>query len=288
MSFKVFAMDTFFSHGLGTYAFDAGCEILKELGYDGTYLTLYGEIGWENLSKLPSVKERYGLEVARVWSILDVAGKKDNEGNRRVLEMLETLEGCDTVELAMMSSDASLQSSDPKGDEPAVQQLQELLEVAESRGLTLCLYPHVFFWLERLDDALRLCRKVDHPNLGLVFCGYHWYAVDGKNLEGGLEQAAPFLKSANLCGCTMRDNPAPGTPPATVELLHEGALDNFYLLAMLKRVGYDGMVGLQGAHIGGDVYSKLERSLRTFRSMARRVEEHPHWGDLCPPAYGAR
>jgi len=285
MGFKVFAMDTFFTHGLGTYAFDARCEILKELGYDGTYLTLYGEIGWENLSKLPSVKERYGLDVARVWALLDVAGKKDHEGNRRVLGMLETIEGCTSIELALVSSDTSLKSSDPKGDERAVPWLQELLEVAEHRDLTISLYPHVFFWLERVEDAVRLCRKVDHPNLGAVFCGYHWFVVDGKNLKGSLEQAAPFLRSANLCGCTMRDNPAPGTPPATVELVHEGALDNFYLLVMLKRVGYDGMVGLQGAHIGGDVYSKLERSLRAFRSMARRVEEHPRWADLLPPAY---
>ena len=103
MAFKVFAMDTFFLHSLGMYTFEARCEMLEELGYDGTYLTLYGPVGWENLPKLPSVKERYGIEVARVWSILDVAGKKDNQGNRRVLEMLESVQGCDTIELAMMS-----------------------------------------------------------------------------------------------------------------------------------------------------------------------------------------
>ena len=281
MAFKLFAMDTFFTNSLGCYEFDARCEMLAELGYDGTYLTLFNDTDWGNLSKLTTVKERYGLEVAGVYAGFDIAGDESHEGNRRILDMVETLEGCASVELSMISSDASLKPSDPQGDKRAVSWLQKLLRVAERRNISISLYHHMFFWMERIEDAVRLCRRLDHPCLGMVFCGYHWFVVDGRNLRQRLEEAAPFLRSANLCGCTMLDAPVGGLP-ASVQLLHEGALDNFAMLAMLKKVGYDGMIGLQGYSVGGDAYNKLERSIDAFRSMVRRIEEHPEWATLRP------
>ncbi len=125
---------------------------------------------------------------------------------------------------------------------------------------------------------MRLCRRLNHTQLGILFCGYHWYAVDGTNLTGILEAAAPYLKQANLSG--SRRNPHGFGNIATIEPLDEGELDNFALLGQLKKIGFQGMIGFQGWSEGGDAYLKLSRSLRAFRDMERRLKAHPHWAEL--------
>jgi sugar phosphate isomerase/epimerase len=277
MSNKLFAMNLFFNNSLGSYPFETQCEMLKELGYDGIYLCLLNESHWEAVPLLAAVQDRYGIEVARVYANIDVEGDDGHKGNLRVLNLLETVEGCNSIELSLLSTDPSLKPSDPAGDEKAVCWLDKCLKVADRRNLTLTLYHHMMFWMERIEDAVRLCRRMNNPRLGVAFCGYHWFVVDGKDLLGRLDMAAPFLHSANLCGCTMLDKPA-GFLPASVQLIHEGALDNFLVLATLKRVGYDGWVGLQGYSIGGDAYGKLKLSIEAFRSMVHRLDEHPGWG----------
>ena len=57
----IYAMDTSFYHSLGSYTFAARCEMLRELGYDATYLTLWSDAAWADVPLLASVTERYGL-----------------------------------------------------------------------------------------------------------------------------------------------------------------------------------------------------------------------------------
>ena len=108
MSYRVFAMDTYFYNSLGAYEFSARCEMLRELGYDATYLTLWNEAAWTDLAQLPRVKATYGIDVAGVYATLDVAGDDKHEVNARILRMIETLDGCDHVDgLALAVRSAS-------------------------------------------------------------------------------------------------------------------------------------------------------------------------------------
>jgi len=278
VSFRFFAMDTFFTSSLGTYEFDVQCEMLKELGYDGIHVALLSEVQWRVLPRLPEAKARHGLDVVAVYATLDITERESNQSNRRVLTMVETVEGCNSVELGLRAGDVGLKSSDPRGDDIAIPWLERILTVADRRNLDVNLYPHTRFWMERIEDATRLCSRIDHPRLGLVFCGYHWFVTDGKNLGRNLQEAASFLRSVNLCGCTMLQVAAPGSFPATVELVNEGELDNFRVLARLRELGYSGVVGVQGYSVGGDAYSNLKQSIEALRSMERRLREHPNWG----------
>lgn len=278
MSHAVYAMDTSFYTPLGAYDFDARCAMLAELGYDATYLTLWSEPAWRDVPRLAGVKERYGLDVTAVYATLDIAGADDHAGNNRVLRLLQTLDGCRTVELTVVSGDKAMRPSDPAGDAAAARWLRALLAVAERRAITLALYPHITHWLERSEDAVRLCRALDHPLLRAVFCGFHWYAVDGTGLPARLREAAPYLHLVNLCG-SRRVAPGGGLP-ATIEPLDEGELDNFAVLGLLREIGYQGMIGIQGYSVGGDVYAKLRRSLQALRNMERRLDAHPGWARL--------
>lgn len=281
MNYRVFAMDTYFYNPLGSYEFDARCEMLKELGYDATYLTLWNETAWKDLSRLRTVKSKHGLEVASVYVTLDVAGDENQRDNRRILRLVETIEGCDHIELAIRTTDKALRHPAPMGTENAKRWLDKLLRAAEKRSVTISLYPHMNFWLDRIEIAVELCRAFNHPSLRAVFCGYHWYAVDGTKLQTRLEEASPFLRSVNLCGSRRHATPVGGMP-ATIEPLDEGDLDNLAFVGLLRKIGYKGMVGFQGYSIGGDAYTFLKRSLAAFRDIERRLDAHPNWATLRP------
>jgi sugar phosphate isomerase/epimerase len=279
MNYKLYAMDTSFYNSIGSYSFDARCEMLNELGFNATYLTLWDEAAWQDVNRLAQVKTTYGLDVAAVYTTLDIAGADDHAGNMRILRLVETIKGCSTVELAVVCSDKTIGPSDSAGDAQAARWLERLIAAAERNNVTLALYPHFYYWLERIEDAVRLCRLIDHPSLRAVFCGFHWYAVDGERLQDRLAEAAPFLCLANVAGSRRVEGRWNGITP-TIEPLDDGELDNFALLGALRRVGYSGMVGIQGFSVGGDAYTKLKRSITVFRDIERRLDAHPEWAQL--------
>lgn len=274
MKWRLFAMDTHFDRAFGAYTFDARCEMLCELGYDATYLSLLNEPAWAELPLLAEARQRHGLEIAGVWFSLDLAGGEDHPGNLRSIQAIETTPGPLRYEVALRSSDAALARSDRAGDSAATRWIARLLRAAERAEGSVALYPHVNFWMERIEDALRLARVLEHPRLGVVFCGFHWYAVDGKDLRARLRDAAPWLRSVNLCGTRRLPD---AKVPATIEPLDCGTLDHFALLGMLREINYSEMIGFQGYGMGGDPYANLRRSIQAFREMEARLDRHPAW-----------
>ncbi|MFN3335115.1 MAG: sugar phosphate isomerase/epimerase family protein [Caldilinea sp.] len=274
----VFAMDTYFYTSLGAYAFDVRCEMLAELGYDATYLTLWSAEAEADIPRLAYVKARYGLDVAGVYTTLDIASAPAGSA-AHVLELIETLPIPTQVAVALYAEAPGRVQSDATLDDQALPWIERLLAVADRHGHEILLYPHFAFWLERTEDAVRLCRRLAHPRLGLSFNGYHWYAVDGKQLSARLDEAASYLRSTNVCG-SRRLPEGSGPMPATIEPLDDGELDNFIVLAELQRIGYRGWIGFQGYSVGGDVYTKLQRSLTAYRSMITRLVKRPGWGVL--------
>jgi len=274
---SVYAMDTYFYHSQGAYSFESRCEMLRILGYDSTYLTLWSEAAWKDVDKLSTVRDRYDLGVEAVYVSMDITKAANDKNNARVLDLIRGLKDCGRVELNLSAGGGNIPRSDPSMDSLAIEWLQRLLDAAEPNGTPLSLYPHISCWLERTSDAVRLCRQLPSRLLGITFPSYHWYAIEGDRLKDTITEAAPYLHSVNLCGSRKVNG------YSTIEPIYEGELDLFYMLHCLKTAGFQGSVGLQGYSVGGDVYDKLERSLATFRMLEHRLERYPHWGELRAP-----
>jgi sugar phosphate isomerase/epimerase len=277
-----YAMDTSFYTGFGSYSWESRCEMLAEIGYDATYLTLWNDDAWNvDLGKLAATRDRFGLDVQAVYVVHDLA---EADSADRIVRLAESLEGASTIELAIQ--DSREESPEITGERFAVVSafLERLLAAAEARNISILLYPHRYFFIERLEQAARFCRELDHPRLGMVFTGFHWYAVEGENLDARLADAAPYLRSANLNGSRRMISSAGDPDVVTIEPLDSGELDNFGVLASLARVGFAGPVGVQGYAVAGDVYENLSRSLRAYRRMKSRLDRHPDWGVFRPPA----
>lgn len=288
MAWPAYAMDTGFYNLQGSYDFDSRCEITKELGFDATYLTLWNEVAWSDVSKLGSVRAQFDLDVAGVYCPIDLTASDFDTQVARVTELIRTVEGTRFVEIALLSR--SFARSDPDGDRLAVPMLERLAEAARDRAITLLLYPHALCWLERTSDAVRLCRALDDPTVRAIFTAYHWYAVEGgPDLPNVIDSVAPYLSAVNVCGVTR----APGSVMGgSVDRLGDGDLDAFDVLAQIRRVGYQGYVGLQGYSLQGDPYVNFRTSLASLREIEARLDAHPGWSALrrdapLPPPSGA-
>lgn len=273
---SLYAMDTFFYNSAGAYSFETRCKMLRELGYDAAYLTLWDEQAWRDVGKLPDVRDRYGLDVEAVYVVLDICRPPDDPQAARIVALFEELRGCSRIELALTAGEGGeLSPSDPAGDGQAIAWLNKLLAIAEKRAIRVSLYPHVFFWLERWQDAMRLIERIRHPLLGLAFSSFHWYAVDGSRLSEALSACAAHVHAVNICG--SRKPSATSGLPASIECLDQGELDLFDFLGAWKASGYAGRIGFQGYGIGGDAYGNLERNLQAYRRLIDRLDRHPDW-----------
>jgi sugar phosphate isomerase/epimerase len=281
MSRKFYVMDTCFDHELGCYPLAARCEITKELGFDATYLTLGAEPPqrWRDLEAIADEAARHGLEVAGIYASLDL---DDSRSRDRVIQILSCLPpGC-ALEIALRSNKGAFQKSSEAGDDTALRLLEPLLAAVDPGRNPVCLYPHVSFWLERHQDALRLIRKSGHPTLGWVFCAYHWYACQEGLLLPLLEEGILRLRRANFCGSSR-------TPEGgyTLEPLDSGTLDVSAIFGQLVKRSFAGPIGVQGYGVGGDVYANLRRDIASLRDWTQRFERHSHWADLSPPLSSA-
>jgi sugar phosphate isomerase/epimerase len=190
-----------------------------------------------------------------------------------VLGIIESVEGCPSIELALHSGE-HVTDADRR-------MLERILPICERRGINIALYPHVRYGMQTTSEAVALCREFDHPNLGIVFNGYHWYGAQEQHLEQRLDAMWPWVRQVNLAGC--RISPLGWGGVATIEPLDEGELDNFVVLGALARRGYTGKIGVLGwESMGGDVYNNLQRSRVAFRAMEQRLSAHPHWAVMTP------
>ncbi|QJQ94848.1 MULTISPECIES: sugar phosphate isomerase/epimerase [Halomonadaceae] len=256
-------MDFIFQTKLGTYPLAVQCEMLAELGYQGLTVSAWSK----ELTSLPQVKSQWGLDVGAIYLIY-------RQGLETfVTNIFESIEGCASIELALHSGD-QVTDADRR-------MLAQLLPIAERQGIDIALYPHGRYGMQTTSEAVALCQEFDHPNLGIVFNGYHWYAMQEKALEQRLDALWPWLRQVNIAGTRL--SPLGWGELATIEPLDEGEMDNFVLLGALERRGYSGRYGVLGwESMGGDVYGNLQRSHKAFRSMERRLAAHPEWAVMTP------
>jgi sugar phosphate isomerase/epimerase len=239
--------------------------MLAELGYDGITVAAWGGTPLTDLSLLPAVKEKHGLEVEGLYLVLH-EGRNDH----LVREIVETVEGVELIELAIQTS--------VNGTAAILRVIESLLPIVERRNLKIALYPHLHHVTQTTSQVVAVCEHFGHSRLGASFNGYHWYASQEGKLEERLNAMKPWLMQVVTSGSALSQLGWGGI--ATMEPVDRGEMDNFALVAALDRVGYTGSIGVLGWDYGGDIYLKLERCLKTMRGIDRRLEMHRGWAQI--------
>jgi sugar phosphate isomerase/epimerase len=262
----VFAFDNYFGDSPMAGDPAAQAALLKSLGYGATYHSMNRktEEGWNRFLAWEESSRQGGLPVIGYYTVLEL-GDEPPEGGHSVEEVIAHLPSGSVLELAI--SLAGAQASDASRDAEVIAVLRPLVEQARGRGVTISLYHHIWFLLERIEDCVRVAEKINDPALRVTFSGYHWYAVDGSELAAKIKLAAPWMRLANLNG----SRPAPedakfaGCLPKTIEPVGDGDFPLTQFVQALADVGYSGPVGFQGYNIGGHPPETLARSIEAWR-----------------------
>jgi len=148
------------------------------------------------------------------------------------------------------------------GDEIAVPELRKWADRAAAAGTRVALLPAPGAWVERLDDALRLLRKAQHPQLGLVVNLGHWLRMGGRDPDSLFVEAGPWLWAMVIHGVTRSES-----NPASVRVvgLHEGDYDWAAVVQAGMRHGFTGVWCLQLPPVG-DPVEILRASVQAWRN----------------------
>ena len=253
--FFAFCMDT---HDSEKRTLAEQAELLAELGYDGA-----GHLWLDDLEERLATLDAAGLKLFQITLRVNVAPGQEAY-DARLKKAMPLLKGRG-VGLALLMG--GLSSSDPAGMERAVSIVREMADLAAGAGVDVTLYPHTGDWLDRVDFAVRLARKVDRPNVGVMFNLCHWLRVEeGKNLDAVLAEALPLLDAVSIHGADSAEAIKAGTGN-WIQPLGEGSYDTKALLRKLRDLGYDGPIGLQCWGIGGDARIHLTKSMAAWRKM---------------------
>lgn len=249
-------------NGPGLEKVDAKLDLVKETGFQG----LSWRVGpTERVKEVLDGAKNRGLKVFVIYANLDL---KDGKlvYDPRIKDIVRLCQGADAMLWPNLTSKQFAKSS-PDGDAIAVEGLRELADFCAAHGVRIAIYPHVNMWVHRVEDALRLVKKVDRKNVGLCFNLCH-ALIDGAEdrIPALIEEIAPYLFVATINGADS--HPAkPGS--GTIQALNKGSYDVKIVLKKLHDVGFRGPIGLQCFNIKGDPKIVLKDSMDAWRELSK-------------------
>ena len=261
---EVQAANPFFALCIGTH--DAKkrtpaeqAAMLEELGYDGmAHLWLKG------LEERIRTLDEHGLKLFQVYLRVNLDPAKPKY-DPSLPEAIKLLKGRGTI-LGLLVQ--GVPPSPPVADDRAVAILREIGEMAAGSGVRVALYPHTGDYVERVEDAVRLAKKVDRPNVGVMFNLCHCLKVDGpENIAARLEAAAPHLMVVTINGADLDGE----NWDQLIQTLDRGTFDVGRFVKTLHDLGYTGPIGLQCYGVKGDKYENLKRSMGAWRDIRARI-----------------
>ena len=236
-------------------------QMVKELGYAGIGCTAGKEVG-EMLEEL----DKNGLRLFAVYLGANIDADEQKYGPE-LKEAIEVLKGRNAI-LWLFVRSKKLKPSSPEGDARAVEIIREIADMAAANRVRVALYPHYGFWVERVEDAVRVAKKVNRKNVGVTFNLCHWLRVDEEeNMQSVIKLAMPYLFVVTINGADSDGKDW----KELIQTLDRGSFDISRFLRTLNDCGYTGPIGLQGYGIGGDAYDNLKRSMNAWRQLSKRI-----------------
>jgi len=239
--------------------------LLKELGYAG----LGGTAGDERTAK--TLKEA-GLKFFNGYHTMSFVADRPALDDK-LRKTLAAMQGHDTalwLAIQKVSSGAkNFDKSSSAADDIALAKLREIADYAEQRQVKIALYPHTGFWLERVDDAIRLADKLDRNSIGVTFNLCHWLKVEGseRDVRPTLKTAMPRLMFVTINGADTGDTKAMGWE-RLIQPLDAGTYDVAAFVQLVRAAGYRGPFGFQGYGIKAAPREVLERAMKKWREIA--------------------
>ncbi|MEI6809757.1 MAG: sugar phosphate isomerase/epimerase family protein [bacterium] len=237
-------------------------------------LDLLKDLGYAGFSWVPSGSMKAELDAAhsrglKIFAVYTGSRLKNDKFQNDQATLIASLKDTETAVWLTVQSD-SFKKSDEAGDLLAVPALQTMADNAASNSVRIALYPHTGFWVESVQDAIRIARKVNRPNFGVTFNLCHCLMVgDEAKIPELLTQAGKHLFLVTIDGA---DKDAGGTNwDRLIRPLDEGSMDLLPILKKLREIGYSGPIGLQGYGVKVPPLENLTRSWKAWQKYNERL-----------------
>ncbi len=246
---------------------EAQAAALAELGCDGI-----GPSGTKGIPEMLDALDKHDLTLNALYvgANLDADKPKYDPG---LPAAIKALEGRQTFVWLYIQS-RQYRPSTTDGDARCVEIVREVAALAEQSGLRVALYPHVGFYVQRVEDAVRVVEKVDRDNVGLTFNLCHWLKLDEpESMRRLMELARPHLFVVTINGADVIEKQADRTWGQLIQPLGSGSFDVASFMRTLHQLNYTGPVGLQCYAVPGDKYENLKRSMAAWREMSSQLAD---------------
>ena len=251
---EFFALDN--GVGRGSWAPEQQARTLRELGYDGigyNYTKPADLAAWQKAFKNQGLKI-YSLYV---YTFID----KPQHYDPAFKEAIKMLKGTDTV-IWMTLRETALKGD---YDAEAVKLVQEIADLAQASGVRVALYGHAGFYVATANDAVRIVKLANRPNVGASINLCHEFITkNGDRLDETLKNAAPCLALVTINGVDAKHK-------KYILRLDEGDYDQVAWIEQLQAIGYKGPVGLQCYSVKGDVTENLKADIAAWRKITNQL-----------------
>lgn len=241
-------------------------QMLADLGYAGM-----AYVGLDGATQMLAALEQHGQKLFAVYTPLNVDPGQPGY-DPRLKELIPKLKGHGTIVWLVVNS-RKYKPSSTAGDELAVSLLREIADVAEKSGVSISLYPHRGAYAERMEDIVRLAKQAGRKNVGVTFSYCHFLAVDEeRNMDRVLEMSRPYLTMVTINGTSGYD---PKNRGGWILTLDQGSYDVSRALKTLRRLDYQGPIGIIAYGIRGDRRDLLSRSIKAWKELSAKAAAGP-------------
>ncbi len=243
-----FAMDNGVGRGKWTPVEQA--RVLKELGFDG--------ITYDGTADLTNRLRAFQTEGLRLYAIyINAHLDRSPQYEVGLTNAIQLLRGTDAIVWLTIGE------MNGSHDAEAVKMVEEVADFALAAGLRVAIYPHRGCYVATAEDALRLLKQINRPNVGLTLnLAHELVANNCERMRDIIKASAPYLYSVTLngadCGSTFKE---------TIKMLGDGKFDLGQFLKELNAAGYRGPIGLQCYGLKGDPKENLTRSMAAWRKL---------------------
>jgi len=252
-----------FDNGVGrdVWTPSVQAETVKNLGYDGIH---YNYTNPKDFAAKLAACNAAGVPIHAVYiyTFVDQPGKSYDPGIKEVIRMLK---GSQTI-IWMTLRDGQR----GKQDTEATEIVREIAGLAEESGLKVSLYPHAGFYVATAEDAVRIAKSVNLPNVGVtVNLCHELFAGNGERLAEVVKTAGPHLNLVSLNGAS----PIPGKDSKAWDTLPlgSGSFDTDAFLRLIRDTGYRGPIGHQFYAVKGDDKDKLQLAIQAWKDAKSRI-----------------
>jgi sugar phosphate isomerase/epimerase len=246
-------------------------QLLKTLGYDGMETK-----GTDSLAETLEALDEQGLKLYTMYLNIDLDNDKQPY-DKQLKEVFRMLKGRETMPWFYITS-KKYKPSSKENDVFAVRILQEIADMAREYGIKVMIYPHINFWVDNVEDAVRVAEKVNRRNVGISFNLCHFLADQGTNADATfiplVEKAMPYLFAISLNGA---DKPTEAIMKSNnlwqyfIQPLGEGNFRTDYYLNAFTERGFKGPVGLQCYSIKREKSEHLKKSITNWKNFKRKM-----------------